>query len=187
MRSRTRAIGALEPIVREHGDEVRSWRGSLTAFGSRLASETGGVCARIALARGRKAILAERRREVWYRAAETLGPTAPRHARGESMTASENAKVVLLSTCPQAAADGLARFLVEERHAACVNIIPAVRSVYRWQGAIESATESLLVIKTTAAAADALTRALVERHPYSVPEVVGFAIDSGHAPYLDWI
>ncbi|HLU50362.1 MAG TPA: divalent-cation tolerance protein CutA [Planctomycetota bacterium] len=103
------------------------------------------------------------------------------------MTASENAKVVLLSTCPQDAADGLARFLVEERHAACVNIIPAVRSVYRWQGAIESATESLLVIKTTAAAADALTRALVERHPYSVPEVVGFAIDSGHAPYLDWI
>lgn len=103
------------------------------------------------------------------------------------MTGSADAKVVLLSTCPETAADELARLLVEERHAACVNIIPTVRSVYRWQGAIETETESLLVIKTVSAHVERLTSTLVARHPYSVPEVIALSIEGGHAPYLEWI
>ena len=76
---------------------------------------------------------------------------------------------------------------VEERLAACVNVVPGVRSVYRWHGAIETADEALLVIKTTAAAFDALAARVRALHPYSLPEVVAPPLAAALAAYLAWV
>lgn len=96
--------------------------------------------------------------------------------------------VVALSTCDSAeTARRIARRLVEQRVAACVNIVPGATSVYRWQGAIEEASEWLLVIKTRADRFDALREALVQVHPYEVPELVAFEVAAGLGSYLDWI
>ena len=77
--------------------------------------------------------------------------------------------------------------IVGERLAACVNILPGVRSIYRWQGTVEDATETLAIIKTTAARYDALAARLVSLHPYEVPELIAVSPASVHAPYLAWI
>jgi periplasmic divalent cation tolerance protein len=84
-------------------------------------------------------------------------------------------------------ADPLARALVEERLAACVNILPILTSVYRWQGKIEREPELLLVIKTRRERVEALKAAIIARHPYEVPEIIVLPIEAGHAPYLAWI
>lgn len=86
-------------------------------------------------------------------------------------------------------ADGerIGRALVEERLAACVNVIPGLRSVYRWQGAVESADEALLLIKTTAAAFERLAARVKALHPYTLPEVVALPLSAGLAGYLAWI
>ena len=81
----------------------------------------------------------------------------------------------------------VAHALVERGLAACVNVLPAVTSVYRWQGRIETDTEHLMVIKTTAAGFPALREALVSLHPYEVPEVLALPVADGHPPYLDWL
>lgn len=96
------------------------------------------------------------------------------------------ARVVLVS-CPPDAADALATALIESGAAACVSRVPAVQSVYRWQGAIERASESLLVIKTTQDRVEDLRRAVVERHPYEVPEFLALPVDSGPPPYVEWL
>ncbi len=96
--------------------------------------------------------------------------------------------LVILSTCPGGqAAEGLARMLVEEGLAACVNILPRVRSIYRWQGAVQADEEALMVIKAKASSFEALRAALVSQHPYEVPEVIALPIADGHHPYLDWL
>ena len=92
-----------------------------------------------------------------------------------------------LVTCPAADAEALARALVEARVAACVNLLPQLRSVYRWQDAIETAHETLLLIKYPADAFDALRDAVLARHPYELPEVIAVPLRDAHAPYLDWI
>jgi periplasmic divalent cation tolerance protein len=81
----------------------------------------------------------------------------------------------------------VARAVVEERLAACVNLLPGVRSIYRWQGAIEDASEVLAVFKTTAATFDALRARIVQLHGYDVPEVIAWPIAQGHPAYLAWI
>ncbi|NJN65085.1 MAG: divalent-cation tolerance protein CutA [Acidobacteria bacterium] len=81
----------------------------------------------------------------------------------------------------------LARSLVGARLAACVNLVPGLTSVYRWQGAIHEDGESLLVIKTTAARLDALRLRIVAEHPYDVPEIVAIETASVHEPYLAWL
>jgi periplasmic divalent cation tolerance protein len=86
-----------------------------------------------------------------------------------------------------AEAEPLARALVEERLAACVNILPILASVYRWQDRIEREGELLLVIKTRREKIEALEAAIVARHPYEVPEIIVLPIEAGHAPYLAWI
>ena len=92
------------------------------------------------------------------------------------------------STCPDAAsADSIARTLVEERLAACVNRIPGVQSTYRWQGQIEQSDEVLLLIKTTADRLEAMTERLRALHPYELPELVAVEIRSGLPAYLAWI
>jgi periplasmic divalent cation tolerance protein len=97
-------------------------------------------------------------------------------------------RLVVLSTVETAEdAEGLARMLVAERLAACVNIVPGVSSVYRWKGEVETASERLLVIKTRASRLEALRAALVARHPYELPEVVALPLVGGHLPYLAWL
>ncbi len=94
---------------------------------------------------------------------------------------------VIFSTCPPGEAERLAELLVETGRAACVNIVPSVRSVYRWQGKIETDEESLLVIKCPLRKVGALTATLVEAHPYDVPEVISLPVDEGNPAYLRWV
>ncbi len=79
------------------------------------------------------------------------------------------------------------RLLVEERLAACVNLLPPVESIYRWQGEIETATETLALIKTTEDQYWLLEARLKELHSYEVPEIVAFRASSGLAAYLRWV
>jgi periplasmic divalent cation tolerance protein len=95
---------------------------------------------------------------------------------------------VVLSTCPDAqAAETVARALVDERLAACVNLVPGVRSIYRWHDAVEVADEILLVIKTTAPNVDALTARIAQLHPYEVPEVIALEATDVSDAYLAWL
>jgi len=97
-------------------------------------------------------------------------------------------KKIVLTTCGNDAdASRIARALIERRLAACVNILPGVRSLYHWQGKVEEDAELLLVIKTTEAALEPLKTAVAEVHPYDVPELVVLAIEGGAASYLNWI
>ena len=84
-------------------------------------------------------------------------------------------------------ADRIGRAMVEERLAACVNIIGSVRSVYRWKGAVETASEVAAVFKTTDAQADSLITRIAGLHSYDVPCVVTWPIDKILGPYADWV
>ncbi|MDE2226294.1 MAG: divalent-cation tolerance protein CutA [Xanthomonadaceae bacterium] len=96
--------------------------------------------------------------------------------------------LLCLSTCPDAeTAARIARVLVEERLAACVNCLPGIHSTYRWRGEIHDDGEVLLLIKTTRERFEALRDRLPELHPYEVPELIAVDIAAGHFPYLDWI
>jgi len=96
--------------------------------------------------------------------------------------------VVVLSTFPSAEkAAEIARVLVDERLCACVNLVPAVRSIYRWQGAVRDDAEVLAIVKTTAERVQALRDRLIALHPYELPEVLVLPVTEGHAPYLAWV
>ena len=96
--------------------------------------------------------------------------------------------IVVLSTCPdEQEAARLARLLVEEKLAACVSVVPGMRSFYRWKGAVESAGECLLVIKSSRALFGALREALEKAHSYEVPEVLALAVVDGSPNYLNWL
>ncbi len=98
------------------------------------------------------------------------------------------ATLLVLTNLPdQAAAETLAHALVEARLAACVNILAPCRSVYRWQGAIEAATEVPLLIKTSARCYAALEAAIRSRHPYELPEVIALPVTHGLPEYLAWV
>ena len=90
-------------------------------------------------------------------------------------------------TCPSDIAENLGHALVEERVAACVNIVPHVQSIYRWQGKVAKGAESLLLIKTTRSAYQSLEQALIRLHPYELPEILAIEVDSGSEGYLAWI
>lgn len=96
-------------------------------------------------------------------------------------------RLVVYVTVPTAEAASLARLLVEGRHAACVNVVAGVRSVYRWQGEVCEDEEALLIAKTSSAKFERLRQAVVNAHPYEVPEVIALPIRAGHGPYLRWI
>ena len=97
-------------------------------------------------------------------------------------------KIIVFTTAGSEEEAGiLARALVERRLAACVTIVPQVESVYRWNDAVESAREWLLVIKTTAASFPALREAILQLHSYEVPECIAVPIEDGSAGYLAWL
>ncbi len=97
---------------------------------------------------------------------------------------------VILCNCPAGdSAATLARTLVDAGLAACVNVIPGVKSIYRWQGEVVEDGENTLLIKAAAENLPALRKALVDRHPYEVPEfvVLDVDVDASYAPYVDWV
>ena len=95
---------------------------------------------------------------------------------------------VVLVTAPDAdKAAELGRALVEQKLVACANVIPTVRSIYRWEGRIEDGSEALLVLKTPRFKLKELMDRVTEIHPYEVPEVVALRIEEGHNRYLDWV
>jgi periplasmic divalent cation tolerance protein len=96
--------------------------------------------------------------------------------------------VIVLTTFPvDEDAATLARTLVSERLAACVNVLPPMPSIYRWEGGVEEVIEHQLIIKTMAHRLDALKRRLNELHPYEVPECLVVGVGDGGATYLEWL
>ncbi len=95
--------------------------------------------------------------------------------------------VVLVTAPTRAVAQRLARALLSQRLAACVNIVPGVESMFLWQGKLDRAREVLLLIKTTARRVPALQRAIKAQHPYQVPEIIALPVSAGLAPYLQWV
>lgn len=96
--------------------------------------------------------------------------------------------LVCLCACPDPdSARTLGRALVEEHLAACVQVLPGIESIYRWNGAVETAVEILLVVKTTRARFGALQARLVALHPYELPELVALPAVAGLPAYLHWV
>jgi periplasmic divalent cation tolerance protein len=97
-------------------------------------------------------------------------------------------KILVFSTAPDPeTAATIARALVEERLAACVNLLSAATSIYRWQGAVETATETVMLMKTTEDRLGELRDRTMALHPYEVPEFIAVEIVAGHPAYLEWI
>ncbi|MGC3997381.1 MAG: divalent-cation tolerance protein CutA [Anaeromyxobacter sp.] len=97
------------------------------------------------------------------------------------------ALVVLVTAPDRERALGLARALVEERLAACGNVLPGLTSVYRWEGRVQEDAEALLLLKTTLARLPALEERVRALHPYQVPEVLALPVAGGSAAYLAWL
>ncbi len=99
-------------------------------------------------------------------------------------------ETVLLAfcTCPnEVVAEAIADILVGEKLAACVNLLPGIRSIYAWQGEIQRDAEVMLLIKTSTARFAALTQRLPELHPYDLPEIIAIPVSHGLPPYLEWV
>jgi periplasmic divalent cation tolerance protein len=96
--------------------------------------------------------------------------------------------IVVFVTAPTAdKAAEIARTLVEEGLAACGNVVPGLRSIYRWEGKVHDEPEALLILKSRAPLFEALRERVVAVHPYQCPEVLRLEVAEGHAPYLQWI
>jgi periplasmic divalent cation tolerance protein len=96
--------------------------------------------------------------------------------------------LLVMTTCPdEAHAASLSVHLVESGLAGCINRLPGISSVYRWEGELKQGTEVLLLIKTVASRWDELEAAIKSNHPYELPEIIAVPITNGHKPYLDWI
>lgn len=96
--------------------------------------------------------------------------------------------LLVLTNCPdEETANAIALAVVEAGLAACVNIMPRIQSIYRWQGKVESATEIPLFIKCTVARYPGLEKLLVELHPYKTPEIIALPITQGLPAYLNWV
>jgi periplasmic divalent cation tolerance protein len=99
----------------------------------------------------------------------------------------KDAVVMLVTTPTSEAALEIARALVEEGLAACGNVIPAIRSIYRWEGKVQDDAEALLLIKTERRLVTAVKERLPVLHPYQVPELLVLPVEDGLEPYLEWI
>jgi periplasmic divalent cation tolerance protein len=96
--------------------------------------------------------------------------------------------LLVFTTLPSAdKAAELAKALIEERLAACANLLPAIRSIYRWQGKLQDENEVLVLLKTRAEHLERLKLRILELHPYEVPEVLAVPVEAGYQPYLEWL
>ncbi|MBS1787492.1 MAG: divalent-cation tolerance protein CutA [Acidobacteria bacterium] len=95
--------------------------------------------------------------------------------------------VVITTTESQADAERLAQLLIEAELAACVQVLPQITSVYRWQGKVEQACESLMLIKTTRTVYSELEAEIKRNHPYQTPEIIALHVEDGSAEYLGWL
>jgi periplasmic divalent cation tolerance protein len=101
---------------------------------------------------------------------------------------SESASIVLFITTANAEeASRIAEALLKERKAACVNILPGVSSLFRWQGKLEKAEESLLVVKSRASLLEQIIKLVKEHHSYDVPEIITLPVTGGNPDYLEWM
>jgi periplasmic divalent cation tolerance protein len=99
-----------------------------------------------------------------------------------------NSVVVILVTAPDGqVAESLARVLVEERLVACVNVVPGLKSLYWWEGSVQSSDEVLMLAKARKGDVEAVAARVRELHPYEVPEVVATEVVAGLDSYLDWV
>lgn len=98
-----------------------------------------------------------------------------------------DARIVITTAGSREEAEDIARSLVDERLAACVNLVPGLTSIYRWKGDVETASEVLLIIKTTAANLERVESALRRLHSYEVPEFLVLAPEAAGKNYLDWL
>jgi periplasmic divalent cation tolerance protein len=98
-----------------------------------------------------------------------------------------DALVVLVTAPSVEIAASIARTVVEERLAACGNVLPGVRSIYRWEGKLQDEPEVLLVLKTRRSRFAALRDRILALHPYETPEVIALPVEAGSDAYLDWI
>jgi len=96
--------------------------------------------------------------------------------------------LLVVCTCPtHSAATGIATALLEERIAACVNQVPGIKSMYRWEGRVKQDDEVLLLIKTTSQMFPRLEETISKLHPYELPEIIGVPLSAGTDAYLNWI
>ena len=96
--------------------------------------------------------------------------------------------LITLCTCPsQAVAEEIATSLVEQGIAACINIIPKITSIYKWQGKLEKDEETLMLIKTDQSRYRDLEQALLSLHPYELPEIIAVPVEQGLTGYLNWV
>ncbi len=100
---------------------------------------------------------------------------------------SEPAALLVFISCPTAMAESLAESLIHAQLAACVSLLPGMRSVYRWNGSVERADETLLIAKTSVLGYPALEAAVKAQHPYELPEIVAVDIACGLPAYLQWL
>lgn len=104
-----------------------------------------------------------------------------------SAPAPADVQVILMTAPSVEVATELVRALVEERLAACGNVVPGLISIYRWQGAVQRDSEVLVILKTAAEMVPALLVRAPELHPYEVPEVLALQVTAGYGPYLEWV
>jgi len=96
--------------------------------------------------------------------------------------------LMVYCSCPnERVGTDMASALVEQGLAACINVLPGVTSIYKWHGEMKSGTEALLLIKCPAGKYQALEQAIIDRHPYELPEIIAVSIEAGLPAYLDWI
>lgn len=95
--------------------------------------------------------------------------------------------VVLITAPDSEVAEELGRALVNEHLAACVNLVPGVTSLFRWEGTVEKEAEVLMIVKGTSRAFERLRQRVLELHPYDSPEVIGLPVDAGDDRYLTWV
>lgn len=107
---------------------------------------------------------------------------------GDRHPTTDTSVVAVLVTVPDAETGvDLARAAVQERLAACGNVVPGLTSVYRWKGQVHQDRESLIIFKTTRESLEPLKKRLLDLHPYDVPEILALSISDGHLPYLRWV
>ncbi len=111
-----------------------------------------------------------------------------RNNPGKTVIAELPEYLVVLNTCPDSETAGrIAADLVEDKLAACVQVLPGLRSYFHWAGKVDCTDEHLLLIKTSSASYPALERRIRELHPYELPEIIGVPVNRGLPEYLSWI